>query len=60
LIERSFQELFGTVETIKIIEELIEIGPNKVCNKNKFRLGKSKIGKDTRVQKLFIIIRVAI
>jgi len=29
----SFQGLFGAVETMEIIEELVEIGSNKVCNR---------------------------
>ena len=36
-IERSSQGLLGTIKTIKIAEELIKIGPNKVCN-NKIML----------------------
>jgi len=34
LIKRSFlQGLLGAIETIRIIEELIEIWPDEVCNR---------------------------
>ena len=32
LIERSFQELSVAIETVRIIEELVEIWPNEVCD----------------------------
>jgi len=32
LIERSFQGLSVAVETMRIIEELVEIWPNEVCD----------------------------
>jgi len=32
-IKMSFQGLFEAVETMEIIEELVEIGSNKVCNR---------------------------
>jgi len=32
LIERSFQELSVAIETVRIVEELVEIWPNKVCD----------------------------
>jgi len=32
LIERSFQGLSGAIETMGIIEELMEILPNEVCD----------------------------
>jgi len=32
LIARSFQGILGAVKTMRIIEELIEIWPNKVCD----------------------------
>jgi len=31
-IERSFQGLSIAVETVRIIEELVEIWPNEVCD----------------------------
>jgi len=33
LIERFFQGLLGAVETIGIVEELMEIWPNEVCDR---------------------------
>jgi len=33
LIERSFQGLLGTIETMRIIEELMEIWLNEVCDR---------------------------
>jgi len=59
-IEKSFQGLFETVEIVKIVEELIEIGSNKVYNRDKFKLERNEINKGTRVQEPFIIIKVAI
>jgi len=32
MTERSFQGLSVAIETIRIVKELIEIWPNKVCN----------------------------
>jgi len=32
LIERSFQGLSIVIETVRIIEELVEIWPNEVCD----------------------------
>jgi len=32
LIERSFQRLSAAIETMRIVEELVEIWPNEVCN----------------------------
>jgi len=32
LIERSFQGLSVAIETMRIIEELVEIWPNEVCD----------------------------
>jgi len=32
LIKRSFQELSGAIKTVKIINELVKIGLNKVCD----------------------------
>jgi len=32
LIERSFQGLFVAIKTVKIVEELVEIGLNEVCD----------------------------
>ena len=32
MIARSFQGILGAVKTMRIIEELIEIWPNKVCD----------------------------
>ena len=32
LIKRSFQGLSGAIETVGIVEELVEIGPNEVCD----------------------------
>jgi len=34
LIERSFQGLSGAVETMGIVEELMEIWPNEVCDRD--------------------------
>ena len=31
-IKRSFQGLFVAVETVRIVEELVEIWPNEVCD----------------------------
>jgi len=31
-IERSFQGLSVAIETMRIVEELVEIWPNKVCD----------------------------
>ena len=32
MIERSFQGLFVAIETVGIVEELVEIQPNEVCD----------------------------
>ena len=32
LIKRSFQELSGAIKTVKIINELVKIGLNEVCD----------------------------
>jgi len=32
LIERSFQGLSIAIETVRIVEELVEIWPNEVCD----------------------------
>ena len=32
LIKRSFQELSGAVKTVKIIDKLVKISLNEVCN----------------------------
>jgi len=32
LIKRSFQGLSGAIEIVGIVEELVEIGPNEVCD----------------------------
>ena len=34
LIERSFQGLSVAIETVRIDEELMEIWPNEVCDRN--------------------------
>jgi len=31
-MERSFKELLGVFKTVRIVEELIEIWPNEVCD----------------------------
>jgi len=36
LIERSFQELSRAIETVEIVEELVKIGLNEVCDKDIF------------------------
>ena len=33
LIKRSFQGLSGAIKAVRIVEELIEIWPNEVCDK---------------------------
>jgi len=33
-MERSFQGLFVSIETVRIDEESMEIWPNEVCDKN--------------------------
>jgi len=33
LIKRSSEGLLGTIETVEIIEELTEIGPNEACDR---------------------------
>jgi len=33
LIERSLQGLMGAIKTMRTIEELMEIWPNKVCDR---------------------------
>jgi len=33
LIKRSFQGLLGAIETVGIIEELMETWPNEVCDR---------------------------
>jgi len=35
LIERSFQGLFVAIKTVRIVEELMDIWPNEVCDKRK-------------------------
>ena len=37
-IERSSKGLLGTIETVEIVEELMEIGPNEVCDIPKFKI----------------------
>jgi len=37
-IERSFQGLSVAVKTVKIVEELVEIWSNEVCDTNSFRI----------------------
>ena len=32
MIERSFQGLLGAIETVRIVEELVEIWLNEVCD----------------------------
>jgi len=57
----------GAVETVRIVEELMEIWLNEVCDTtiiflshgDKVRLKKSEMGRGTRVQEPFIIIRAA-
>jgi len=36
LIERSFQGLSRAIETVEIVEELMKIGLNEVCDKDIF------------------------